>query len=67
MFETRTTKREKKPDPGNWVHNGLVILDQNRHALKNWPGLNRALSADIEGWFLDALTRVFPHITTQTE
>jgi len=51
--------------PGNWVYGGYLLLDQYNHPVRTWPNVNRALSSELEGFRLEALTRLYPGFTTQ--
>ena len=46
---------------------GLVLLDRKNHPVKDWPGLNKTLSTEIESWRWEALTRVYPWLTVAEE
>ena len=61
MFEVKESKgRRPPPNPGNWIHDGRVLLDIKNHPVKDWPGLNKTLSSAIEGWRWEALMRIYP-------
>ena len=64
MFEVYHSKIRRPPQkPGNWVHNGRVLIDSKNHAVKDWPGLNKTLSSEIESWRWEALMRIYPWLT----
>lgn len=64
MFEIDKPKNLRPPqEPTNWVHDGLVLLDNKNHPVKDWPGLNKTLSSEIESWRWEALTRVYPWLS----
>ena len=64
MFEVdKPTSRRPPQEPSNWVHNGLVLLDGKNHPVKDWPGLNKTLSTEIESWRWEALMRMYPWLT----
>ncbi|KAM0804759.1 hypothetical protein BDR22DRAFT_959851 [Usnea florida] len=55
--------RRPPQEPGNWIHDGYVLLDSNNHPVKNWLGLNKTLSTEIEAWRWEAIVRVYPWLT----
>ena len=64
MFEVDKPESRRAPfEVQNWVHDGAVLLDSKNHAVKDWPGLNRTLSTEIESWRWEALMRVYPWLT----
>ncbi|CAF9929142.1 MAG: Transcription factor spt20 [Alectoria fallacina] len=64
MFEVeKPTSRHPPQEPSNWVHDGLVLLDGKNHPVKDWPGLNKTLSTEIESWRWEALMRMYPWLT----
>ena len=64
MFAIDKPKSLRPPqEPNVWVHNGLVLLDNKNHPVKDWPGLNKTLSTEIESWRWEALTRVYPWLS----
>ena len=64
MFEVdKPTSRRPPQEPSNWVHDGLVLLDGRNHPVKDWPGLNKTLSTEIESWRWEALMRMYPWLT----
>lgn len=64
MFEVdKPTNRRPPQEPENMVRDGYVLLDSKNHAVKDWPGLNKTLSSEIESWRWEALLRVHPWLT----
>ena len=64
MFEVDKPESRRAPyEVQNWVHDGFVLLDSKNHAVKDWSGLNRTLSTEIESWRWEALMRVYPWLT----
>ena len=64
MFEIEKPRSRRPPqEPKNWVHDGYILLDSKNHAIKDWPGLNKTLSTEIEAWRWEALLRVYPWLT----
>ena len=64
MFEVEKPANRRPPqEPGNWIHDGYVLLDSKNHPVKNWPGLNKTLSSEVEGWRWEAINRVYPWLT----
>jgi len=54
------TDLPKPPQPTPWIHDGLVLLDQDNHPVRHIPGLNRAFSSELESFRIEALKRLFP-------
>ena len=64
MFDLDKPASHRPPqEPGNWFHDGYVLLDSKNHAVKDWPGLNKTLLTEIESWRWEALMRVHPWLT----
>lgn len=64
MFEIDKPKSLRPPqEPEIWVRDGLVLLDNKNHLVKDWPGLNKTLSSEIESWIWEALTRIYLYMT----
>ena len=64
MFETEKVKSRRPPqEPNNMMRDGLVLLDLKNHPVKDWPGLNKTLSSEIESWRWEALVRKYPWLT----
>ena len=59
-LERRPDRYQEYPDGPIWVHNGMVMLDQDDRPLLNYPGLPLVLSSQLEGSRMEALKRVFP-------
>ena len=55
--------RRLPQEPGNWIHDGRVLLDRKNHPVKCWPGLNKTLSTEIESWRWEALMGMFLWLT----
>ena len=64
MFELGVLGSRRPPvQPRNWIHDGRILLDKNEHPVKEWPGLNKTLSTEIEDWRWEALMRLYPWLT----
>ena len=65
QVEKRKNNRRQKlpPPPENWIIDGCVLLDSKNHPVKNWPGLNKTLSTEIESWRWEALMRLNPRLS----
>ena len=64
MFEVDKPENRRPPHkPRNWIHDGFVLLDARNHAVRDWPGLNKTLSSEIESWRWEALMRLYPWLT----
>lgn len=64
MFKFDEPKsRRPQQEPSDWIHDGLVLLDSKNHPVKDWPGLNKTLSTEIESWRWEALMRIYPWLT----
>ena len=64
MFRVEKPESRRPPkEPGYWIRDGLVLLDIRNHPVKDWPGLNKTLSTEIESWRWEALMRVYPWLT----
>ena len=61
MFEIEKPKSFRAPqEPENMVLDGRVLLDSKNHPVKDWPGLNKTLSSEIEDWRWEAIVRLHP-------
>ena len=50
MFEVDKPKSLRPPqEPSIWIHDGLILLDNKNHPVKDWPGSNRILSSEMGG------------------
>ncbi len=63
MFDVERPKLPRPADPGNWIHDGNVLLDHNNHPVKAWTDLNKTLSTELEDWRLEAIRRLYWWLT----
>lgn len=64
MFELDKPDNRRPPhEPNNLIHNGIVLLDAKNHPVKDWPGLNKTLSTEIEDWRWEAIMRIYPWLS----
>ena len=64
MFRLERPASSRPPqEPGNWTYQGLTLLDQDNHPVRDWPGLNMTLSSEIESWRWEALMRLYPWLS----
>lgn len=55
--------RRPSQEPAYLTRDGLVLLDLRNHPIKDWPGLNKTLSTEIESWRWEALIRMYPWVS----
>lgn len=55
----------RNPQVGPMIHKGLIMLDNDEHAVRDFPNVPRCFSNYIEGWHLEGIRRCTGMIITE--